>query len=333
MHKPRSAVCDHCQKPFVYHASKKNIRRFCSNDCYKKNRLLSAYRPCKRCGKPVKKKTNLLYCSMKCLGKIPARPSRKLKCERCGKDFKAVPSKANPQFCSRKCHYDSAELVCVRCGKKFKRSKKQAAKAKENYCSAECVKDRLPVSCIHCGIQMMLPRKEASFTLYCSKKCHSDFCKEKGKLTCAVCKKEFSVPPARKDTAQFCSRRCMSLFKGETSIERMVREALEMLGVAHIPQFAIAQYCLDFFLPLLNVAVEADGDYWHRSDRKKALDKRRDSYLLGVGIITIRLPELIIRNTPDLPRLIASKLGIKPKRRKKAQSLQVNLFEALNQEV
>lgn len=65
-----------------------------------------------------------------------------------------------------------------------------------------------------------------------------------------------------------------------------MREALGRLAIPFIPQHRIGRYVIDFFLPLMNVAVEVDGNYWHTPEK----DAKKDRALSQVNIQVIRLP-------------------------------------------
>ena len=74
-----------------------------------------------------------------------------------------------------------------------------------------------------------------------------------------------------------------------------MRIALTELGIGFNQEHRDGVYLIDFFLPSLNVALEADGTYWHNLPKHKANDKRRDDYFLKKGITTIRITESELR--------------------------------------
>lgn len=67
--------------------------------------------------------------------------------------------------------------------------------------------------------------------------------------------------------------------------ERRVRQALERMALIFIPQHRVGRYTIDFYLPLLNLAVEVDGDYWHTPEK----DAKKDRALSQANIQVIRL--------------------------------------------
>lgn len=81
-----------------------------------------------------------------------------------------------------------------------------------------------------------------------------------------------------------------------TSIEITIQNKLRSAGVIFIPEYKIGRWSIDIFVQKHNVAIECDGEYWHRDSER---DKRKDKYLKSIGIRVIRLPEKDIRNNPD----------------------------------
>ena len=63
--------------------------------------------------------------------------------------------------------------------------------------------------------------------------------------------------------------------KFDTSQERLVAEALSSLGLRYKEQQEFGQYTVDFWIPEINVVVEADGPHGHYNKR----DLKRDADL------------------------------------------------------
>ena len=62
----------------------------------------------------------------------------------------------------------------------------------------------------------------------------------------------------------------------------------------------------DIFIPSLNIAIEYDGFYWHKGDKKSQLDLKKNTFLKSQGIDLIRLRErgLILEvNDIEVPNL------------------------------
>lgn len=266
MHRPRTATCGHCGQSFVFHRCRQRQQIFCSRACTFAHRRLKIRRVCSQCGVEFFNKNKQKFCSNKCQGLHDRKPKVERKCARCGQSFYRQASDRDAVYCSRKCKHDSVLVTCSRCGKSVKRGKKQAGLARNYYCSTECLKNRVTIKCLHCD-------------------------------------SIFIVKWHLRDTARFCSQQCMLRYEGETSIETMVRHAIEQLSLPYIQEHKLGGYFIDFYLPLFNLAIEADGEYWH-SGTRKSRDIRRDAYLLSQGVLTIRLPEKVIKSTKDLPSLI-----------------------------
>jgi len=69
-----------------------------------------------------------------------------------------------------------------------------------------------------------------------------------------------------------------------TPIEMRLFEALQKKRIPAEPQFRVGRYTLDFALPSLGIAIEADGRGWHDSVR----DRQRDEELRVHGWHTVR---------------------------------------------
>jgi very-short-patch-repair endonuclease len=89
-----------------------------------------------------------------------------------------------------------------------------------------------------------------------------------------------------------------------TDIERITEEALLRLGIDYEFEYQVGRYSIDFYLPGYGIAVECDGEYWHRA--KKDKDARRDVYLEDRGLTMVHLYGPDIRQ--DIDSLLAQEL-------------------------
>jgi len=135
---------------------------------------------------------------------------------------------------------------------------------------------------------------------YCSEECR----RPPIYIKCANCGKEFRVCPYQKDQKRFCSFSCYRKYSGETPIEKKVRNSLMKLHINFTQEFQIERYSIDFFLPDLNICLEADGIYWH----DPAKDAKRDKKLRKLGYKIIRLKESDILNTDNIENFILASL-------------------------
>lgn len=58
-----------------------------------------------------------------------------------------------------------------------------------------------------------------------------------------------------------------------TWIENRMSQLLDRLGIKYEYQYPILKYDVDFAIPALRIAIECDGEYWHR-DKKKDLKRQ-----------------------------------------------------------
>ena len=81
--------------------------------------------------------------------------------------------------------------------------------------------------------------------------------------------------------------------KGDrTSIEIAMAEELTRRGIEYVEQYNVGnRYVADFFLPVFNIIIECDGDYWHRRPETKARDKRKNAYIRACGYSLYRFWE------------------------------------------
>ena len=71
-------------------------------------------------------------------------------------------------------------------------------------------------------------------------------------------------------------------YKDDTQQERHVRSALDSYGYSYIEQCDwFKPYIVDFFLPELNIVIEADGHYGHYSKR----DRKRDMNIMETYLV------------------------------------------------
>lgn len=121
-----------------------------------------------------------------------------------------------------------------------------------------------------------------------------------------------------------CSQRCVPRIipTSNTQLEQALRKQLDVLfpNQPIQTQYQIGPYSADFFLPLMELVVEADGDRFHSTDQQRAHDLKRDTYMqsLGLTVVRIRASEFkrnqlsydLIQRFPVIPMLIGSHLVI-----------------------
>jgi len=213
-------------------------------------------------------------------------------CEICGKKFHTMPSrikKGGGRFCSKKCFgkwwSKKVECKCLICGNIFFANPSRIKQGENGgkFCSRKC-------SSINTG-----------------KINAQKYLKKRVKRICKTCKKEFLVKPSiiKKNEGIFCSHKCSGLWvkknmpNKETSIERAIGESLKKYNIPYIKQCPIENITIaDFLLPD-RIVIQCDGDYWHRSLKRKNKDINQDFILGFRGYRIFRFKEKEINKSAD----------------------------------
>ncbi len=280
MVKKRSGVCEYCGKEYTGYGSK-----YCSVECSSKRRIGT---------------------------KVPFRPYKervfKL-CGYCGKEMQLTPYQATfKRFCCRDCGNKSRRRKvlrnCLACNKAFHVEMSRVGEGRGKYCSKLCYgKDtatKITIICEQCGKQFQAwpSNTKGDNGKYCSKKCFGIATRNRVKRICKNCAKPFEVKVFTVDQGEglYCSRRCALASRGETYIEKLVREELENRGINHEQEKPIGRWVADFYLPDHIIVIEADGDYWHGLEKAKKTAQRKDQHLMNKGIKVFRLKESEIKS-------------------------------------
>ena len=114
------------------------------------------------------------------------------------------------------------------------------------------------------------------------------------KRICKKCGKEFKF---RKGSTigLFCSHSCYMHYKGRTTIEIIIKDLLEDLGIKYKEQYKIEKFYFDFYLPEKNTLIECDGDYWHSKEKAIRNDKLKNSLAKKLNYNLIRFSEKKIK--------------------------------------
>lgn len=197
-------------------------------------------------------------------------------CETCGAEFTRPPSTVDhdpPRFCSTDCFYEwlkgserapRVNVHCETCGKPIRILKSKYDAGQGRFCSRECVNKGRPS-----------PKR-----------------KERTRCTCKHCGKTFyRLPCQMKDgRGKFCSRSCVAAHTNRnaytdepTSIEAALMSELDAHDIQYVAQYPVTKYTIDLAFPTENLAVEADGVYWHSLDNVVEKDARKDEDLTQRG--------------------------------------------------
>jgi len=87
-----------------------------------------------------------------------------------------------------------------------------------------------------------------------------------------------------------------------SSLENVICDVLDELDIKYERQKHIHPYFVDIYIPIKNLIVECDGEYWHNKPGRKELDKKRDNFLISLGYKIIHLPGKKIKKNRDITR-------------------------------
>lgn len=216
---------------------------------------------CSQCGAPLSRtqiRRKQKFCSRLC--KSESQKKRvKLVCIFCGKEFWTWPYLASrgARYCSRDCYWEAARRkerrTCIVCGKSFEIKLYLIKRGFGKFCSKECQfsnyeNKRVVCVCKQCGRRFTLHPSAAKKAKFCSKECKDAYERDYVERTCQQCEKKFLLPRWELDKGKgiFCSRKCFFKFNGETSIEKIMRQALEAAGIDYKQEIKIGPYYCRF---------------------------------------------------------------------------------------
>jgi hypothetical protein len=117
------------------------------------------------------------------------------------------------------------------------------------------------------------------------------------KYTCKICGKIWTRETERMREGKTCSSRCSSI-KGylsgdrkETGIELKLQSLLTEMGIAYTTQKPLLGVTVADIFVAPNVAIFADGEYWHRGAMKEYKDSEKTRKLEKSGYVVLRLSE------------------------------------------
>lgn len=123
-------------------------------------------------------------------------------------------------------------------------------------------------------------------------------------------KKALKIPKTPTQKKAYVERQAKKMSKKQTAPERGLGKILDEIGVEYRPQEIIHGKIFDFFLPSVNLIIEADGDYWHGFGKEKSElneiqrrsvrnDSEKDVIAKGLGYEIARFWENEIMNDPE----------------------------------
>lgn len=126
---------------------------------------------------------------------------------------------------------------------------------------------------------------------------------------CSICGRIWKRETDRLINKQTCSPRCAGI-KGylsgdrkETGIELKIQELLESMGIEFTAQKPVLGVTVaDVFIEP-NVAIFADGTYWHSGAMKEYKDSEKTKKLQKSGYVVLRLSEKEINKEQETVKL------------------------------
>jgi len=221
----------------------------------------------------------------------------------------------------RKQNTKRVEVYCAKCNKLELKTEPQAKKYL--YCSIECltqsnIKPTTSKSCKNCNSKFHLkPGKDKTHGvgIFCSMKCYKEYHSSGNhkygrrvewiKKKCKTCNEEFEVTPARTDSAKFCSLRChninnfLNMNTSNTDIENIIGKMPKELNIRYTPQHPLLGITVADFFVEPNIAIYADGDYWHSLPKSIIRDKRNNKVLKNHGFVVLRFLGSTIKTNPE----------------------------------
>lgn len=194
------------------------------------------------------------------------------------------------------------DKTCEYCGITF--SRPSWRQNKKRFCSTVCAQKfmygvnsanwkggNVERKCLFCEKEFFTKKAHVSKGkgLYCSKNCFDKARTKRTNIPCPTCGKIRNLRDSEINRGRFfCNQKCYRLHH-PTSIESKIRNYLAGIGIEFIPEHKINRWSIDIFIPSQNLAIECDGDYWHKKTKDR--DARKDKILREYGITVLRLTE------------------------------------------
>ena len=261
---------------------------------------------CPQCGHAFTAKTKTRkFCSYACANaSYSTRYNRNVTvcCAACGTEYRLPPSQAGgSRYCSKAC-YESmrnkpVDKTCAHCGARYTYA--HFHRTRSRFCSRACAsaaaRTGVEKCCAQCGATYTARQNDRHRSRFCSDACFRASKRRQVERTCHNCGKVYSVQVHVARYNKYCSMVCkardLRMFRGETRIERIIRELLTTLHLTFEQEYAIDRYFADFYLPAHRLVIECDGDYWHNLPDAQVQDRAKDAWLVANGYRVLRLPE------------------------------------------
>jgi very-short-patch-repair endonuclease len=116
---------------------------------------------------------------------------------------------------------------------------------------------------------------------------------------CLSCMVEFrAVKDTKRRKQIYCSHTCYLRNRRVSHFEIAVMDLLESLGITLERQHRVGRWTFDAQLAGTRILVEADGEYWHRDEKVKARDIRKNAWSAEHGFSLVRVNEIEFYRNP-----------------------------------
>jgi very-short-patch-repair endonuclease len=133
---------------------------------------------------------------------------------------------------------------------------------------------------------------------------------------CSICGAIRKEETLRMIQGKTCSKTCSSI-KGylsgnrkPTDIEQKLASTLDELGIEYMTQKPLLGITIADVFIFPNVAIFADGEYWHNLEGQKASDAEKTKRLRKRGYVVLRLDgATILKNDEELKNKVTEAYG------------------------
>lgn len=240
------------------------------------------------------------FCSRKC--KSESQVVRiTLTCLGCGKNFRISPCyKRKSNYCSVNCYRNSTRTrekrICEVCSKVFIATGAQIRHGFGIFCSRKCqhktYPERIKKICPQCSKIYYVPPSWAVYRNFCSNKCQNDSMRDYVVKNCKKCNQAFEMPRSELNRGfgrgSFCSVGCHMHYRGESSLEVMMKNSLDQIKVNYMREVKFKRFRVDFLIEEYKTVIECDGEFWHLRQHVIERDKRKDVLLQSLGYKVLR---------------------------------------------
>ena len=203
----------------------------------------------------------------RCAAVFQSRRGQRKYCEPCGLAIRTA------KFCAQ----TKATLVCRQCGADY-----QPGHLRRQFCSLACkgMASRNRPTAKRGKVFPALQRAAVR--------------------ACLCCGTEFRAVKDTKRVKQvYCSHRCYLRNRRVSHFENRVMSLLEGAGLTIERTVRLGRWTFDGRVAGTAILIEADGDYWHRSEKVKERDRRKNDWCDTNGFTLYRVPELAFYRDPD----------------------------------